>query len=69
MTWFLVGFLFGGLMALNWVEDRKQRDLSKLDPQLRHDLEVSRNLNHSLMEDVAFWRDRYNSLKRAKEKT
>ena len=68
MSWLVVGLIFGILIGLNIREDKTAKTLEELDAEMRKDLERYRNLSSSLLEDVQYWRDRYTTLHKVKEK-
>ena len=67
MSWFVVGLIFGLLIGFNVREDKQAKTLEELDADMRQDLERYRNLSQSLLEDVQYWRERYNTLHKVKE--
>lgn len=68
MSWFIVGLIFGVLVGLNLHEDKEARTLEEVDAGLRKDLDRYKNLSMGLLEDVRYWRDRYNTLHNIKDK-
>ena len=68
MSWFIVGLILGILVGLNLHEDKEARTLEQVDTDLRRDLERYKNLSMGLLEDVKYWRDRYNTLHKVKDK-
>ena len=68
MSWLVVGIIFGILIGLNIREDKTARTLEELDADMRKDLERYKNLSQSLLQDVQYWRERYNTLHKVKEK-
>ena len=68
MSWLVVGVIFGILIGLNIREDKTARTLEELDADMRKDLERYKNLSQSLLQDVQYWRERYNTLHKVKEK-
>lgn len=68
MGWFTVGLILGVLVGFNVREDKEARTLEQLDADLRKDLERYRNLSNGLLNDVKYWRDRYNTLHKVKDK-
>ena len=47
---------------------KQQKTLEQIDEEMRKDLERHRNLSSSLLSDVQYWRNRYHTLQKAKEK-
>ena len=65
--WFFMGIVLGLLVGLNLHEDKEARTLEQVDADLRRDLERYKNLSMGLLEDVKYWRDRYNTLHKVKD--
>ena len=68
MSWFIVGTILGIFVGLNLHEDKEARTLEEVDADLRRDLERYKNLSMGLLEDVKYWRNRYNTLHKVKDK-
>ena len=68
MSWFIVGLILGVLVGLNLHDNKQAKTLEQLDADLRKDLERYKNLSMGLLEDVKYWRDRYNTLHKVKDK-
>ena len=54
----IVGFMFGAMVGLNWLDSKERKTLEQVDKQVRDDLEIQRNKNEALLQDVAFLRNR-----------
>ena len=54
----IVGFMFGAMVVLNWLDSKERKTLEQVDEQLRRDLEIQRNKNEALLQDIAFLRNR-----------
>lgn len=67
IAWVLAGLVIGIIIGLNIRENRQTKTLEELDSDMRRDLERYRNLSSSLLEDVRYWRDRFNTLQKAKD--
>jgi hypothetical protein len=67
MIWGQVGLVLGILIGLNLHDDKTKKTVEQVDADMRKDLERYRNLSASLLEDVKYWRDRFNTLQKAKE--
>lgn len=66
--WVIVGMVAGAVW-MDLIHDcRKQKTLEELDLEMRKDLERYRNMSESLLADVKYWRDRYHTLQKIKEK-
>ncbi len=68
LAWVFAGLILGIIVGLNIGESRNKRTVEEVDLELRKDLERYRNMSSSLLEDVKYWRDRFNTLQQAKEK-
>ena len=68
IAWVLAGLVIGIIIGLNIRENKQAKSLEELDADMRKDLERYRNLSTSLLEDVRYWRERFNTLQKAKEK-
>ena len=66
--WLVVGIVAGAVWLDIIYSNRQQKTLEELDLEMRKDLERYRNLSNSLLADVQYWRDRYHTLQKAKEK-
>ena len=66
--WLVVGIVAGAVWLDIIYSSRQQKTLEQLDLEMRKDLERYRNLSTSLLADVKYWRDRYHTLQKIKEK-
>jgi uncharacterized membrane-anchored protein YhcB (DUF1043 family) len=68
LIWVIVGIVAGAVW-MDLIHDyRKQKTLEQIDLEMRKDLERYRNMSQSLLADVKYWRDRYHTLQKIKEK-
>ena len=68
MSWFMVGIILGILIGFNMRDDKENKTLQQLDEEIRNESTRLKNLNESLLEDVKYWRNRYNTLHDIKDK-
>lgn len=66
--WLVVGMVAGAVWLDIIYSHKQQKTLDELDAEMRKDLERYRNLSQSLLSDVQYWRNRYHTLQKAKEK-
>ena len=68
MSWFVVGCILGLLIGFNMRDDKDAKTFEQLDEEVRKEYIRLKNLNESLLEDVKYWRNRYNTLHGIKDK-
>ena len=66
--WFVIGIAVGAWWVESIYSSKEQKTLEQLDEEMRKDLERYRNMSQSLLADVKYWRDRYHTLQKIKEK-
>ena len=66
--WFVIGMAVGAWWLEAIYRNKQQKTLAELDSEMRADLERYRNMSQSLLVDVKYWRDRYHTLQKIKEK-
>ena len=66
--WVIVGMVAGAVWVDILRDTKRQKTLEELDAEMRRDLERYRNMSESLLADVKYWRDRYHTLQKIKEK-
>ena len=66
--WFVIGIAVGAWWFESIYSSKEQKTLEQIDLEMRKDLERYRNMSQSLLADVKYWRDRYHTLQKIKEK-
>ena len=66
--WLIVGIVTGAVWFDILHDRKKQKTVDELDAEMRRDLERYRNMSESLLADVKYWRDRYHTLQKIKDK-
>ena len=66
--WFVIGIAVGAWWLESIYSSKQLKTLEQIDIEMRKDLERYRNMSQSLLVDVKYWRDRYHTLQKIKEK-
>ena len=63
LVFLLLGIVIGRGMRNQYAEDKEARTFNQIDESVRNELNVTKNLNKSLLEDVRFLREKLQRLK------
>ena len=64
--WLLIGIIAGMGIANQIGFYKQQKTLEQLDQEMRTELIRAKNLNESLLQDVNYWRNKFNTLRNIK---